>query len=1057
MHALASIWGERGNLSILGMTLGEPVAQEAIEAISKTHPALADVLRRAATDHEDVIVANEHRAPEIVLRTLAHEWWHSLVASQGHLGKFEAEFLKQPLAQTAEQHLLARGYQPGEIAAEIGAHLMGGQWDKLGLTPLEAKDLAGDYLMALGQAIGLRTVSQAIQSIQQSVADIQETLHARAVTREAQNRARGPSGLPGEYAAPGRGAAPGQVQPGMGQALFAFERGGEVAARSGYPGLGGLKRIFQPGQSLAEVEKADKEVFEAAIRTGGSMSQASVVLHSAMPAIMQALKGSPITWDPLALAYDESRLHGIRDRWNNFADQATQMTDEDLQHFVYGKYDSENPSPTLQLLSNIEGRAGLAQDLGQTAAAAAEAKDWDTLRKFLEQTFHDAANRVQHVMDPSEFEYVSKLIASHPGVMKAHQIYKDQVEAVMAQNHALNEGVFSDALGPLNTYYPLIPVDKQSVAGPGRRLPYHAPRNIANAFATGLSEGGYSVHMEDFARRLASAIRANDKATLIKTLRETAWLKPQPAHWDGTFKAPDGQVYEGAQVETGQARLIIQNGKVTHVPASFGIMPKFMEQGLRPILAKEPSDPNDVLKLMSWANTLATKGPYEFLFHSAGVLGSIYSNTPFLGKSGLDKALSAPLVKWAAIRGKLLSIDPTTPENIAKLQKIAQAGALPARSAKVTYSKEFAEATGAKFERFSFGPLLFGPKGLDARARILMHDIFEAAYPHGTPADLYHFVNQLGNYTPEFQGAIEKWVKKIGLGPFATAGMTRMINTIDSYTGAALGAGGKGPYGKMTPEARAWMWVSSSIMAVALWVIGYKLLTGKWPLEDKRAKLFSIPVGGGTGHIDQFRHSHLGNAMWGTGPETGYLNFGWYNPLPARGARLFGVPQLFQTMQAGGTGAQMAQGAISDIANSLAHPMEGPAARSLFVLGTGLLGRSYGPYVLPGPSLMPATADKRKPGFFGGLAPALSSAPAQKRAGYASQLGATVGAAAHELSAFYGDLGQHTGFLGSDRGQVGSAWWRMLVDLNPITEGMVQNASSPSKRQEALRREAAGR
>jgi hypothetical protein len=834
--------------------------------------------------------------------------------------------------------------------------------------------------------------------------------------------------------------------------------GKDDAPKANYSAMGGLKRIVQPGQSLAEVEKSSKDVFEAALRTGGSMSQASTVLHSAMPAIMKVLKGSPITWDTLAMAYDQSRLEGIRDRWNGFADQAAEMTEEDLKDFVYGKYSSDHPNPTLQLLSNIEGRAGLAQDLGQTAAALAEAHDWDTLREFLEQTFRDAAARVQQVMPEPAFDYVCDLIKSQPGVAEAHRIYKDQVEAVMARNHALNEGVFSDALGPLDTYYPLIPVDKQTVAGPGRRLPYHPPKNIANAFATGLSSGGYSIHMEDFARRLASAIRANDKAVLIKTLRETAWLKPQPANWDGTIKGPDGEVYEGAQVETGQARLIIQNGKVTHIPASFGVMPKFMERGLRPILAKEPSDPNDVAKMMAWANMLATKGPYEFLFHSSGVMGALYSNTPFLGKSGLDKALSLPLIKWAAIRGKLLSIDPTTPENIAKLQKMAQAGAMPARSGKVTYSKEFAEATGAKVERASFGPLLFGPKGLDARARILMYDIFQASFPaeEQTPSNLYHFVNQLGNYTPEFQGEIEKFVKRIGLGPFATAGMTRMVNAVDSYTGAPLAAGGKGPYGQMTPEARAWMWAASSIMAVALWVIGYKLLTGKWPLEDRRAKAFSIPVGGGNGYIDQFRHSKLGDAMWGNGPEVGYLNFNWYNPLPARGARLFGVPQMFQTMQSGGTGAQMAQGAFSDISNSLAHPMEGPAARSMFVLGSGLLGQGYEPYVEPGPKLMPATPNTRKPGFMGGLMPAFSSAPAQKHAGYSSEVGATIGASIRELNAFYGDLGQQSGFLGSDRGKVGNAWWRMAADLNPITQGIVQNASSPEKREKALRREAAG-
>jgi hypothetical protein len=161
-------------------------------------------------------------------------------------------------------------------------------------------------------------------------------------------------------------------------------------------------------------------------------------------------------------------------------------------------------------------------------------------------------------------------------------------------------------------------------------------------------------------------------------------------------------------------------------------------------------------------------------------------------------------------------------------------------------------------------------------------------------------------------------------------------------------------------------------------------------------------------------------------------------------------------MQSGGTGAQMAQGAFSDISNSLAHPMEGPAARSMFVLGSGLLGQGYEPYVEPGPKLMPATPNTRKPGFMGGLMPAFSSAPAQKHAGYSSEVGATIGASIRELNAFYGDLGQQSGFLGSDRGKVGNAWWRMAADLNPITQGIVQNASSPEKREKALRREAAG-
>ena len=54
----------------------------------------------------------------------------------------------------------------------------------------------------------------------------------------------------------------------------------------------------------------------------------------------------------------------------------------------------------------------------------------------------------------------------------------------MAENHALNEGIFSDPLRPLDTYYPLISVDRPTSAGVGRRLPYRKPRNIAKAVAT---------------------------------------------------------------------------------------------------------------------------------------------------------------------------------------------------------------------------------------------------------------------------------------------------------------------------------------------------------------------------------------------------------------------------------------------------------------------------------------------------------------------------------------------------------------------------------------------
>jgi hypothetical protein len=187
-------------------------------------------------------------------------------------------------------------------------------------------------------------------------------------------------------------------------------------------------------------------------------------IRSAVPAIMDALKRSDRNWPELQLALIESRLQGIRQRWEKFADQVRKMSDEDLKQAFDERYAA--------LLEAIEGKRGLPQDIAKTAAALYEKRDWQSLQGFLTQTFNDAAQRVRIVMEPEWFDGVTH----DPYVQQAIQIYKDLVESTMADAHALYEGVFSDALGPLDTYYPLI-----------------AREDRASAFATGLAEGYYLV------------------------------------------------------------------------------------------------------------------------------------------------------------------------------------------------------------------------------------------------------------------------------------------------------------------------------------------------------------------------------------------------------------------------------------------------------------------------------------------------------------------------------------------------------------------------------------
>ena len=151
------------------------------------------------------------------------------------------------------------------------------------------------------------------------------------------------------------------------------------------------------------------------------------------------------------------------------------------------------------LLKAMQGKRGLPQNLAQTAASIVQSGDtligpkntgmnakqvaayYNDLRDFLRQAFEDASTAVTTVMPDERFTE----IASNPAAQKAIATYKKLVEKPMAKNHALNEGIFSTALGPLDTYYPLIPVEKGvAPAGPGRRLPYRKPRNMANAFGT---------------------------------------------------------------------------------------------------------------------------------------------------------------------------------------------------------------------------------------------------------------------------------------------------------------------------------------------------------------------------------------------------------------------------------------------------------------------------------------------------------------------------------------------------------------------------------------------
>ena len=742
----------------------------------------------------------------------------------------------------------------------------------------------------------------------------------------------------------------------------------EDGPKVNYSGLGALQRQFV--RNLTQVEKASLPIHEAAVRAASSRGQAATILKAAVPLIEKELKDSGHTWPELRLAIMESRLRGIRERWVDFANQAESMTEDELKESFEAQFST--------LLDAIKGKRGLPTDISQTAATLYQMEDWDTLRQFLGEQFRDAANSVATVMEPDWYDYV----VTNPQVLKALGVYKKLVESPMAENHSINEGIFSNALGPLDTYYPLIPIDRKPIQGPGRRLPYRKPQNIANKFATGMSED-YDSSMKAFRDRLGAAVRSNDKAALIKTMEREGWIEqlkrgaPRPQ----SFIGPDGQEYIPEVVETAGPRTIYDRGKVIHVPSTMSVMPQWLAREMQPILERDrPITETVIDKIIKSINTVSLMGPTDAAFHSANLIGTMIANTPYLGESLGWKVASAPLVKKIGAIVKVLHTDPTTEEAAKDMIEMAKLGLIPDRFGSVEYSKNAAEEMGAEVSRFSFAPLLFGRKGLDIRARLAMYRIAKGANPGATPNELYHFVNQLGNYVPALQGQVERALKRTGLSPFYTAGSTMLRNGINAWLGT-------GPMPKKGFSMKAWQAITGGAVALlAIWALTNKQITGKYPWEQKDSRLLQIRV------PDNFRRSKTGQWLFGKGTEQRYISLAFFNPLVMRGARAMGIPGAYETKQLGGSAGQMTEASGRDFLNAIVQPAMGPVPRALFV---GITGQE--PYL----TNLRDREGRLGPQFFPAIPPR-TPAPA---------IGARAAAAIGEANALFKNLGESTGFI----------------------------------------------
>jgi 2'-5' RNA ligase len=806
-------------------------------------------------------------------------------------------------------------------------------------------------------------------------------------------------------------------------------------------------------RGLGQTKRASKAVHEAMLRGASPEARSAAIIRAALPLMRKSLEGTGVPVESMFLYYVDSRLQGIRDRWQGFANEAQKLTDEQMEKdFSGGGEDGSMSQDFVSLLDNLQGKAGMPENPAQIATSLVEQKRWEDLRNYLWPLFETAANHVRPAMDPDHFEHIQDLIKTDPKVKEADRIYGERIEKPIAENHALNEGVFTESLGPAGRYFPLLAAEEGKPTF-FERLGFKKPQNSRNVMATGLSKKGYVVDTERFRKALERDLAQGGRAAVIQSAYDAGLMKKLPRSGmidTDTFKY-QGIDYPAKKVTVTPPRMVIKPGEKSFYTAAVqAYMPEWFYKEIKDVVDKDSRPSAGRIREMGqFVNTVALQGPADFTFHSANLVGALIGNTPFLSTSlGGMAASSNILTKKIQALTMLAMTDPTEEEAVQAFHEMAEAGALPTKYASATYSKELAKLTGAKLVRFSVYPALYGPKGIDARARYIMWKVAKAINPDVSPKELNEFVNQLGNYTPALWSDVEKALKQswfAPLAPFYTAGSTMIRNGLNAmYSSGPMitpGGGGKPPW---VPRTKAQMRLMHQLMVgtaavLGVWFVLSKVLTGKLPWQDKRSKLLTIPVGSGNGVIDQFRHSRLGNAAWGTGPEVGYINVYAFSPLWRRGAMAQGIPGAYQTLMEHGSAGQAGEAAVKDVANTWAHPILGPIPRSIF---TGITGREAyltglrdraGKTAL---ETMPAIPEKTPPGW-----------PTNWRKGVA---------AAAELNAFAHSVGDIAGLGGNEKrekeavrfkvGPVnvnGTALLNNILNMSVVGTGLVGAPTNP--------------
>lgn len=528
-------------------------------------------------------------------------------------------------------------------------------------------------------------------------------------------------------------------------------------------------------------------------------------------------------WRAFAEVMIDNRLAGVQGRWNDLAGAVEKATQKQLRQGLARHGDAPD-GPLIRVLDRIDSDQPMANgnSRAEKAQAMLEAKDYAGAKAYLGALFRHNAYATKRLDLQGTYGKSLAEFAQDPQFKQALQTYKSKVEALFASHHLKNEGMLSADLGPLDTYYPLVPQEtgdmpvwQQSARQRGYWI---RPHNPSNYFTTGLATKGYDPELSTLRGRLTAAIRGGNVAQFLQVMRGTGLAVKVTDSTAATAVFRGGEELPVAVIPLGSAQSISVKGQQLKVPPQFIAVPKALGPTIRAIVLGEGPGGSSAFHSEGFIEDAVNRitgwslvGPADAAFHAQAVLSSLVAGTPYLRQSNAFKSVMAnlPVTKaftamWEAYRKPAKWF--TSPEGEKTLMAMAQGGMLNPRIGSVAWDKDYAELFGAEWKPpvwrkeawrrtpeesaeakagglgakiasyldvagrigdLGTSAVVFGHPGegssrwlgLDLRARVALYELHLQLFPDAPLADRANFVNQAMQYNWGLQSHLEQYIK----------------------------------------------------------------------------------------------------------------------------------------------------------------------------------------------------------------------------------------------------------------------------------------------------------